>query len=149
MTVHDTNPGLGAYNPIGIPVIVVGTNIAAGTVVDLTGGPIVKGLFDYDIYLRPDKVYVLASTPNAAANELPRLITAAQDVWHQEAGVWADRSSDLRAYFTGRGAVRSADGHQGTVHGTVEHRTRRVGTWLRRLVAQWRHRGRDALRQDP
>ncbi len=44
-------------------------------------------------------VWVLASTPNQAANELPRLITAAQDVWHQSAGVWADRTADLRAYL--------------------------------------------------
>jgi len=101
VVVNDTNPGLGVYNPVGIPVVIVGGHTDASNFV-LEGGPIVKGLFDYDIYLdAPKNVWVLASTPGQAANELPRLITAAQDVWHQEAGVWADRSADLRSYFNG------------------------------------------------
>ncbi|MGH6726733.1 MAG: autotransporter domain-containing protein, partial [Pseudolabrys sp.] len=101
VVVNDTNPGLGVYNPVGIPVVIVGGTTDATNFV-LKGGPIVKGLFDYDIYLNaPKNVWVLASTPGQAANELPRLITAAQDVWHQEAGVWADRSADLRAYYNG------------------------------------------------
>jgi outer membrane autotransporter protein len=98
VAVHDTNPGFGFYNPIGIPVIIVGGTDTA--VVDLVGGPIIKGLFDYDIYRNADKnVWVLASTPGTAANELPRLRRAATDVWQQSSGVWADRSADLRGYF--------------------------------------------------
>jgi hypothetical protein len=98
VVVNDVNPGLGAYNPIGIPVVIVGgSGVIDPNAFSLAGGPIIKGLFDYDIYLRPDHVFVLASTPNQAANELPRLVTAVQDVWHQAAGVWADRSADLRA----------------------------------------------------
>ena len=62
---NDTNPGLGAYNPVGIPVVVVGGNTNA-TNFDLAGGPIIKGLFDYDLYLNTNKnVWVLASTPGA------------------------------------------------------------------------------------
>jgi hypothetical protein len=102
VAVNDVSPNLaGAYDPIGAPVVIVGGNTNATNFV-LAGAPIVKGLFDYDIYLQPNNhVWVLASTPNQAANELPRIITAVQDVWHQAAGVWADRSSDLRAYYAG------------------------------------------------
>ena len=97
--VNDINPGLGAYNPVGIPVIIVGGNTTVANF-DMADGPFIKGLFDYDIYLKTNKnVWVLASTPNQAAHELPRVMTAAQDVWHQSAGVWADRTADLRAYF--------------------------------------------------
>ena len=120
IAVHDTNPGLGAYDPIGIPVIIVGGNIVDGTKVQLAGGPIIKGLFDYDVYLAGGKydpvtkswseadpllsnsnknIWVLASTPNQAANELPRLRRAVDDVWQQASGTWADRSADLRGYF--------------------------------------------------
>jgi hypothetical protein len=100
VVVNDTNPGLGAYNPVGIPVVIVGGTTDATNFI-LKGGPIIKGLFDYDIYLKANKnIWVLASTPNATANELPRLMTAVQDIWHQSAGVWADRSADLRAYYT-------------------------------------------------
>jgi outer membrane autotransporter protein len=96
LSVHDTNPGLGVYNPVGIPVIIVGGVNTA--VVTLDHGPIVKGLFDFDVFFNANKnIWVLASTPNQAANELPRLITAAQNVWQQSSGVWADRTADLRA----------------------------------------------------
>ncbi len=102
IVVNDINPGLGAYNPVGIPVVVVGGTTSLVNGFQLPGGPIVKGLFDYDLYLNTNKnVWVLASTPNDAANELPRLITAVSDIWHLSAGTWADRSADLRAYYSG------------------------------------------------
>jgi hypothetical protein len=41
----------------------------------------------------------LASTPSTTAEELPRLLTAAQDIWHNAAGVWLDRTADLRDYY--------------------------------------------------
>ncbi len=102
IVVNDINPGLGAYNPVGIPVVVVGGTTSLVNGFQLPGGPIVKGLFDYDLYLNTNKnVWVLASTPNDAANELPRLMTAVSDIWHLSAGTWADRSADLRAYYSG------------------------------------------------
>ena len=99
VVVNDVNPGFGAYNPVGIPVVVVGGNTTV-TNFDLPGGPIVKGLFDYDLYLNTNKnVWVLASQPGTTANELPRVVRATEDVWHQSAGVWLDRTADLRAYL--------------------------------------------------
>ncbi len=101
IVVNDTKESLfGAYNPTGIPVVIVGTGDSPVNAFDLPQGPIVKGLFDYDLYLNQDKnVWVLASTPGKTANELPRIMTAVQEVWHQSAGVWADRTADLRAYL--------------------------------------------------
>ena len=100
VVVNDTNPGIGAYNPVGIPVVIVGTGDSPVNAFDLAQGPIIKGLFAYDLYLNQNKnVWVLASTPGPTANELPRVITAVQDVWHQSAGVWLDRTADLRAYL--------------------------------------------------
>jgi hypothetical protein len=96
--VNDTNPGLGAFNPIGIPVVIVGGNTQIGNF-DLPQGPIHKGLFDYDLFLRPDKVWVLASGPNQAANQLPRLVSAAQTIWDRTSGMWLDRTADLRSNF--------------------------------------------------
>jgi hypothetical protein len=131
LVVNDTNPGLGAYDPIGIPVIIVGGNVVNASVTLPGDRPIIKGLFDYDIYLAggvynpatktwssPDpfsnttvdkNVWVLASTPNQAANELPRLKTAAADIWHQASGTWADRSADLRGYFFERAPQPECD----------------------------------------
>ncbi|MFN7001783.1 MAG: autotransporter outer membrane beta-barrel domain-containing protein, partial [Elioraea tepidiphila] len=60
--VSDTNAGPGALNSVGIPVVIVGGTTSAGNFF-LPDGPIQKGFYDYDIYLRPDNVWALASTP--------------------------------------------------------------------------------------
>jgi outer membrane autotransporter protein len=105
--VNDTNPGLGAFNPVGIPVVIVGGTTTA-TNFDLPGGAIDKGFFSYDLFLRPDKVWVLASAPNQRANELPRLVSAAEEIWHQASALWLDRTADLRSQFMGPMANASA-----------------------------------------
>jgi outer membrane autotransporter protein len=92
---------------VGIPVVIVGGTTTA-TNFDLPGGAIDKGFFNYDLFLRPDKVWVLASAPNQRANELPRLVSAAEEIWHQASALWLDRTADLRSQFMGPMANASA-----------------------------------------
>jgi hypothetical protein len=117
--VNDTNPLPGVFNPIGIPVVesggaanvVIGgkpANVAGNF--DLPQGPIQKGLFDFNLFFLPKNTagnpcqngfncWFLASTPSTTAFELPRLLFAAETVWHDAAGVWLDRTADLRDYY--------------------------------------------------
>ena len=129
--VHDTGPVLGVYNPVGIPVVessgAANTTTIAGAPVtvangagqmvanapsnfDLPQGPIVKGLFQYNLFYLPQDAtgnpctnsfncWFLASTPSTVGLELPRLMTAAQDIFADTAGLWLDRNADLRDYF--------------------------------------------------
>jgi outer membrane autotransporter protein len=120
VVVNDTNFGrVAKYNPRGIPVVEVGGFTDDGDFF-LAGGAIPKGFFSYGLFLRDgscDRAFasasacwVLASTPNQAAHELPRLVTAANDIWHQSAGVWLDRTADLRTQFFGvPGVALAAD----------------------------------------
>jgi autotransporter family porin len=106
VVVNNTNPGPGEFNDQGIVVVeVFGTKSEDNFF--LPGGPIDTGFFDYDLFLRGNQS-VLLSAPNATAHQLPRLVTAAQDIWHQSAGVWFDRSTDLRNYFYGWGGPVAA-----------------------------------------
>ena len=101
--VNDTNPGPGAYNPTGI--LFAHADGANPGTFKLQNGPIDKGFFDYDIFKLQSQLdpqladandWVLASYPNARASELPKLITGAQTIWYESAGVWLDRTADLR-----------------------------------------------------
>lgn len=111
--VFDTNPGPGAYNPVGIPIVDVSTGTTAADhfvlVNGFTGfaGPIDKGLFFYDLALRPDNVHVLIGVPDLEAFQLGRIPGQAQSAWHRTAGVWLDRTADLRVYLDGSAAPGS------------------------------------------
>ena len=106
VSVFDTRFGLpGTYNPAnntaapgggGIPfAFVLGTTDSTNFF--LANGPIDKGLFQYDVFLRPDNFWVLASVPDATFFELPSVTTAVEQMWHTAAGVWLDRTADLRS----------------------------------------------------
>lgn len=106
LQVQDTNAGPGSYNPTGILVAHIEGNSDADAFY-LEGGPIDKGLFTYDLY-RVEVAsfdWLLASTPDQTFFELPHLITAAQNMWHNSAGVWLDRTADLRASVSEKCAV--------------------------------------------
>jgi hypothetical protein len=121
--------GQAMYNGMGIPVIEVAGDVDAGTTFELNDGPIDAGLFTYDLYYVDeidedyyyqddnyldglslatadlatvptiDSMWVLASTLDAEAYQLPVLMYGAQNLWHASAGVWGDRTTDLRAAF--------------------------------------------------
>ena len=64
----------------------------------LAGGPINKGLFTYDLYLRGDKRYVLASRWSPTALQGPFLTTALENLFQETQGNIDDRLGELRAY---------------------------------------------------
>jgi len=51
----------------------------------------------------------LRSFPGAGAHLLPQLVTAAQDIWHQSASTWFDRTADLRVLLAGGPAPTAYD----------------------------------------
>ncbi|WP_424956541.1 autotransporter domain-containing protein [Hyphomicrobium sp. 1Nfss2.1] len=106
LQVNDTNAGPGAYNPTGILVAHIEGNSDPDAFY-LEGGPIDKGLFTYDLYRVQVSSFdwLLASTPDQTFFELPHLITAAQNMWHNSAGVWLDRTADLRSAATEKCAM--------------------------------------------
>ena len=103
LLVNDVDPKApGAYDPNGITFAVVGGGTQVGDF-SLVNGPIDKGLFTYDIFLRDgagengENLWVLASTPDQTFFELPSIISAAQSLWYSSTGVWLDRTADLRS----------------------------------------------------
>lgn len=94
--VNNLNLGFGSYNPTGIEVVSV-DGYESPSNFFLVGGPIDTGMFTYDLYLNGSNEWVLASAPNHIFFELPSFISAAQSMWHDAAGVWLDRTADLRA----------------------------------------------------
>lgn len=101
IVINNTNPDPGSYNPVGIEVVDVSAGTTAAPHFELAQGRIDRGFFFYDLLLRPDNVHVLAGIPGQEVFETPRIVTAVQDIWHQTAGVWLDRQSDLRAQLHG------------------------------------------------
>ncbi len=102
ITVNNTNPGPGSYNPTGIPVVYVNgkTN---GNEFTLPGGPIDTGFFDYDLFFRPtgSGVFYLRNFINGTAHLLPQLVTGARDLFHATSETWLDRTADLRVLLNG------------------------------------------------
>jgi outer membrane autotransporter protein len=84
-----------AFNPTGI-VVVASSGAMSSTAFTLAGGPVQKGLFQYDLAFTPDPHFLLVTVPTAEAFRLGTLPTAAQSIWQDSAGVWLDRQSDLR-----------------------------------------------------
>jgi hypothetical protein len=119
------------FNAYGIPVIEIDGDIEEGTNFELVGGPRDYGLFSYDLhytedmegrfygngpgqnalalsglegYQSIDRMWVLATTLDAEAYQLPVLAYGAANLWHASSGVWSDRTTDLRSVFrTGAG----------------------------------------------
>ena len=124
--INNTNSGPGSYNPVGIEVVDVSAGTTAAAHFNLAHGPIDTGMFFYDVLLRPDNIHVLAGIPDQEVFETPRIVTAAQDIWHQTASVWLDRQSDLRMQ------LRSNSG-QGVGSGLW---TQMIGSLSKRKVTQ-------------
>ena len=96
IVVADTAPTTPlAYNPTGIPVV-VSANAMNPTTFTLSGGPVAKGLFQYDLAYSPDPRFLLVAVPDADAFRLGTVPTAAQSIWLDTTGVWLDRQTDLR-----------------------------------------------------
>lgn len=101
--------GVSAYNPTGIPLI-VSANPMNPNSFTLAGGPIQRGLFQYDLAYQSDPAFVLIGAPTADAYRLATLPTAAQSIWLDTASVWFDHQAALRDQIAGApgAAVRPA-----------------------------------------
>ncbi len=110
VTVQDTNAGPGAFNPTGILLVDAsgGAGTPAASAFTLAGGPIVKGLWRYDLYLKPDKTFVLASLPSATAFNTPYLASALQGLFGASLLTLDDRLDDLRTLQFASTPVRLA-----------------------------------------
>jgi fibronectin-binding autotransporter adhesin len=96
IAVTDTAPNSPlAYNPKGIPVVISATSMSPNAFT-LAGGPVQKGLFQYDLAYEADPRFLLVAVPDADAFRLGTIPTAAQFIWLDTAGVWLDRQTDLR-----------------------------------------------------
>lgn len=94
--VNNTNPGPGAFNQVGIPVVIVGGTTDKDDF-KLASGPIDTGFFSYDLFFdAAQNQHELRSFANASAFILPQLVTAAQDIWHSTTDSWFSRTADLR-----------------------------------------------------
>jgi len=106
VAVNNTNAGPGALNTQGIRVVnVTGKTPNEGNFV-LQDGPIDTGLFTYDLFFTPTGSghWDLKSFAGAASHILPKLLTAAQDLWHETSSTWFDRTADLRVVLNNGGA---------------------------------------------
>jgi autochaperone domain-containing protein len=101
--VANTNPGGGAYNPDGIPVIFVDGDVSKDAF--YLDKPVDAGFYDYDLFFVPtgSGFFELRSHPGGGAHVLPRLITASHDIFHTTTETWFDRTADLRVLLN-RGA---------------------------------------------
>lgn len=107
LIVNDTNSGgFGGYVANGIEVVDVSEGTTNLGDFYLYGGPIDKGLFVYDLILRPDDYWVLQSTAQDEVYEMASLMTGAQNIWYTTAGAWHQRTNDLRNAFTGNPSVQ-------------------------------------------
>ena len=104
LTVNNTNPGPGAFNPQGILVVNVPNGNVASNAFYLPQ-PIDTGLFDYDLFFVPtgSGFFELRSFPGGGAHVLPQLLTASQDIWYATSETWLDRTADLRVLLSGGG----------------------------------------------
>ncbi len=104
LTVNDTNPGPGAYNTQGIPVVYVNGHTNGNEF--FLKKPIDAGFFEYDLFFRPtgSGIFELKSLPGGGSHVLPHLVTDIEDVFHAGTETWFDRTADLRVLLNGGGA---------------------------------------------
>lgn len=102
---------VGGYNPDGITVVRVWTGDTGVGDFELANGPIHRGLFDYDLFLKSEAEgggaspmadaeggasWVLASYANASTYNLSEFTGLAQGIWNTTSDSWIDRAGDLR-----------------------------------------------------
>jgi outer membrane autotransporter protein len=93
-------------NPEGVRIVdVSAAGDAEATNFQLLGGPVDVGFFSYDLsFDDAENDFYLSNTPGARAYELPTIVTAAQETFHESNQVWLDRTADLRGADRGAGA---------------------------------------------
>ena len=108
--VVNTNYGPGVFNPSGMRVVTV-TGATPNPDAFKLDESIDTGFFNYDLFFTPTGSghWDLRSFAGPGAFLLPQLVTAAQDIWHQSASTWFDRTADLRVLLAGGPAPTAYD----------------------------------------
>jgi Autotransporter beta-domain/Autochaperone Domain Type 1 len=108
--VNNTSFGPGVFNSQGIPVVFVSGETPNPNAFQLDQS-IDTGFFNYDLFFTPtgSGFWELRSFAGPGAFLLPQLVTAAQDIWHQSASTWFDRTADLRVLMAGGSAPTAYD----------------------------------------
>jgi len=119
VTVNNTNPGPGAANTVGIPVVFVEGKVKSDAF--FLPQPIDTGLFIFDMFFEPtgSGIFELRTLPGPSAVITPQIITGAQDIWYLSASTWFDRTADLRVFLNG-GAAPAYDPNSGLAEGMAE-----------------------------
>jgi autotransporter family porin len=106
LVVNNTNPGNGATNKEGIPVVFVEGDVV-GNQFYLKDGHIDAGLVAYDLFFvkTGSGFFELRTIPDGHAGSflLPELTTASQDIFFATSETWFDRTADLRVLLNGGG----------------------------------------------
>ncbi|MET4632243.1 hypothetical protein ABIE08_000156 [Kaistia defluvii] len=112
---YDTS-AIGGYNPDGITVARVWSGNTSEGDFKLANGPIDRGLYTYDLFLKSEAEgggmspmaeteggasWVLASYADASAYNLSAFTGLAQGVWNTTSDSWIDRAGDLRVSAEG------------------------------------------------
>jgi hypothetical protein len=102
VSVVNTNYGPGVFNPSGMRVVTV-TGATPNPDAFQLDQSIDTGFFNYDLFFTPTGSghWDLRSFAGPGAFLLPQFVTAAQDIWHQSASTWFDRTADLRVLLAG------------------------------------------------
>ncbi len=137
--VVNTNYGPGVFNPSGI-LVVTATGATPNPDAFQLDQPIDTGFFNYDLFFTPtgSGFWELRSFAGPGAFLLPQLVTAAQDIWHQSASTWFDRTADLRVLMTGGPAPTAYDPGGKSLGGAAPYSltpavwARGSGSWLNR-----------------
>ncbi len=110
VSVVNTNYGPGVFNPSGMRVVTV-TGATPNPDAFKLDESIDTGFFNYDLFFTPTGSghWDLRSFAGPGAFLLPQLVTAAQDIWHQSASTWFDRTADLRVLLAGGPAPTAYD----------------------------------------
>ena len=131
LTVNNVNPGGGAYNTKGIPVMYVDGNVKSNAL--YLPKPLDAGLFDYDLFFVPtgSGFFELRSLPGGGGHILPHITTSVQDLMHISSETWLDRSADLRVLLHRKNAAPLPDvTASGSNEVTPALWLRGGGTWL-------------------
>jgi outer membrane autotransporter protein len=107
--VNNTNPGPGAPNTVGIPVVFVSGKVKGDEF--FLPQPIDAGVVSYDLFFRPtgSGVFELRSFLGPGVSVPPQLITAVQDIWFRGSDTWLDRTADLRVLLNRHAAPIAYD----------------------------------------
>ena len=145
LTVHDTNPGPGAFNEKGIPVVYANGNVNSNAF--FLKKPIDAGLFEYDLFFKPtgSGIFELKSLPGGGSHVLPHLLTNIEDVFprrHRNV-VRPDRRSP-RVVARRRRSLPTADWRGRDCAGCLHH-SGGVGARLGKLDRARRHRDHETV----